>query len=479
MFPYLLSKRRFQKGSYIIWIALMFPVLVGMLGFSVDVGMIYNDKQQAQSDADALALEGMNVVRRVFNSLTPKQKADAVMLAIHDMASQTLQIPSGDITLTYCPKGTEMTAAEFAGSGRCVVLPVSGTPPSSYARVSSPSNFYPEDIGGVYEEDAAYVHVAVTKNPNIYFAHFLNIINLPPVAARSMSRVMEQLGCFGYYQPEVAKNDPKHISLNDGSNLTVLNGGILILDDENNSLHSSGQGNSISAPWIKSTGDNTSPGIEYNCLIDCPELGVNPATLPENLDDPQKPVLPVGNCNDADLIDTSSPCDVYPPTGSRGYVYVNCVINNTNVSSITLRPGTYCGGLEVNSVGSGINPITLFEPSVSGGNIVDDVYYFKEGFTLGKNGKKEVRYGYLTVNGSYIKADDNGVEGGGVYLITDENIANNGASVTLTNSVLSGSLRLWANHLVLNNSDLTYSVYSAGNNGCGSTTTRFLASLVQ
>ena len=483
MIPYLTNKRRSQKGAYMIWIVFLTPVLVGLLAFSVDVGMIYDEKHQAQTNADALALAGINVVGRTFNaSLTPKQKADAVMAAVREMAArQSPKIADSALTITYCPKGSELSAAGFSGAGRCLNLPASSTPPASYARIASPSANYPlasEAVGGTDADSSAYVHVKVTANNTNYFSRFLKIINMPPVSAEAMARKREQLGgCTAYYQPLKAgpSTDPQTIMLRDGSHLSVTVGGILILDDPNNALSSSGTGNTVSAPWIKVVSDQRNvQQISYYCEADCPEYGIDPTTLPNYLQNPAPPTVVPINCNDSAYTDTADNCDCYPQGDPQCNVYVNCEVNASNYTSKTLRPGTYCGGLMVSNVGTAGSPVTLFQPTVS-----NDVYVLKSRDANPSDYQNKLgRAGYLNVSYSHIQAGAGPVVNGGVYFYAPEPVSNSSDfSIDLDNSSLRGYLRLWADHLQLRNSTLEYSMYTAGNNGCPGYS--FILSLVQ
>ena len=47
-----------QKGAYMVFFALLFPFLLGVIGFAIDAGFLYMQKAKLQDVADALALAG-------------------------------------------------------------------------------------------------------------------------------------------------------------------------------------------------------------------------------------------------------------------------------------------------------------------------------------------------------------------------------------------------------------------------------------
>ena len=51
-----------QKGAYMVFFALLFPFLLGVIGFAIDAGFLYMQKAKLQDVADALALAGQFIL---------------------------------------------------------------------------------------------------------------------------------------------------------------------------------------------------------------------------------------------------------------------------------------------------------------------------------------------------------------------------------------------------------------------------------
>lgn len=468
-----------------VWVLLMISVLVGTLAFTIDVGMIQDDKSQAQTVADAAALAGINVVRRVFAvptaSMSAYEKAGYVRAAVLEAAGNA-GFAASSVQIIYCPRSSE--AAVLTGGGPCFSI----TNPGSISTVTKPSPYYPLDSEAAGEDEegtAAYLHVVLSKNTTSYFARILDIMNFPPVTVSAMTRYKEdvQLPCPGFYAPREASNDPLPLNLKNGSNLTLINGGILISDDANNSIGGSAPINSVTADWIKSAGGTSHPAnVSYTCNLGgtCPEMDLEANLLVDYEYDPPSDI-------GIDCASTSYPntagnkCDRYtvnsgPHAGH--YVYKNCLVDNTMVASgaYTLYAGTYCGGLTITNVqGSANNPRVILQPRVSSGEIVEDVYYFTGGdmtVTGDKHGP--------TVTYSYIQARNGGVADGGIVLYAPMASGSSAYAVALqwaqftaldpdpdVLSAADGSLRIFSDNLQLDDSTLTYNTYKGGLSECG------------
>ena len=511
-----------QSGSFFVWLAVLLTVLIGLLFFSYDVGVFNSERTSSQTDADSLALAGINVIKKVFyllpTEMTAKVKADKLLAAVREAAGRlTPPVTDANLVITYCPISSETDDANMLGGGPCFNLPASSTPPSYYStaiKTSIPGKFNPMDYfpdtselaGGSKEDSAAYVHVAIQSQVSTIFGRITNLMNFPSIWISATAAVKERANgesCVGYFTEKQGSNDPQTISLKDDSEFEILRpGGLLITDDPNLVFSASGARSGVTADWIKAVGANSNPNIDFTCRDGgtCPELGVS-----ENLlrgYEPPVPTFPyVGvNCASTPMRDTmENECDAYPRTsgGKTRWFYVNCHITPDNIDLIIARTptsnppgpgcgglcaGTYCGGLEIEGILPAKN--LLLKPIVSGTDITDDVFYFedRDGRVSSTHYNEDCptkpctpantpeyfgqyRDGFLVITGSTLDGSNGGVTNAGVYIYAP-NASGSEFAVSLTDSTLGGSLILYSDHLYLESSVLRYLPYNGGLNPC-------------
>lgn len=509
-----------QSGSFLVWLAVLLTTLIGLLFFSYDVGVFNTARARSQTEADTLALAGVNVIKKVFyllpSEMTAKEKADYVLAAVREAAGRlTPSIADADLVITYCPISSEADDSGLAG-GPCFDLPPSNSPPGSYSTAVSgsipgkfnPLDYYPnasELTGGSKEDSAAYVHVAIQSQVSTIFGRIMNLMNFPPVWISATAAVKERdngESCVGYFTEKQSSNDPQTISLKDDSEFEILQpGGLLITDDPNLVFSAAGARSEVTADWIKAVGANSNPNIDFTCRDGgtCPELGVSESLLRGY--EPPVPTYPdVGvNCASTPMADTKNNlCDMYPRSagGKTRWFYVNCHIKPDNIDAIVARTpsstppgpgcgglcaGTYCGGLTIEDIPDAKN--LLLKPIVSGGNVTDDVFYFEDRDGTEKSTHynedcpapckkddepefyKEIRDGHLRIRNSILDGSNGGVANAGVYIYAP-NASGSEFAVSLTDSTLGGSLILYSDHLYLESSTLRYLPYNGGLNPC-------------
>lgn len=416
---------RLQTGVYLIWVFIMIPVLAGLLAFAADIGLFQNDKSTSQTVADAAAQAGINVVRRVF--YTPTATLSATVKAGHVRtavlgAANAAGFANSDVTITYCPRSSEL--GDVSGTGPCWRLG------NTNNRVASPSSTYPmatEAVGGAEADTAAYVHVALTKSTTSYFARFLRVMNFPSVSVSAMTRAKERpMSCPGtYITPD---GGPKGLDIK-SSTLTVNSGGILVDLDHNNAL--AGTSGTVTADWIRVAGGQGNPNVLYVCRLKpspCPALN-------QPLEPALRPVIdyPSVNCNDYS-------CDQSRGRNPNGCdfavdkVYVNKRVTSSNV---TLRAGTYCGGLQIDHAS---NVILARDGATL-------VYRFVE--KTNGNGTD----GKLTIISSSVTTLNS--PGDGVILLSETATHGDNYAVDLESSTLTGYARIYAEGLQLTSSNLS------------------------
>ncbi len=484
MFQRQSAYRRLIGGSLTIWMLFLLPIIIGLFAFSLDLGMVYYAKSQAQTAADTAALAGADVLKRVFKERTTDMsalcKAGHVGEAVME-AAEGAGIAAEDVEMVYCPRSSEVTSL---GGNPCVDLPTDaecdaacycGGLSDSIIPASKPGDgLYPlnVELAGSEEDTAAYVYVTLTRRAERFFFNILSAWSSPEVPARAIAVAKEvplDFNGAGYFQPyNQISNDPQSINLRSGSTLSITNGGMFIQDDPNNTFTATAPKNTLEADWIAVAGDyNPSPQIAFDCndlgyFTQCPEeiaLEDYPEELQEYLDSFEPPVFPSRNCND--VADTSVPCDY----DSTRRIYRNCVITPAN-STVPLLPGTYCGGLTIDDVN------VQFTPLVSSGVVVDDVYYFVSG--------PDNHPGQLVImNSANVVAGNGGVADAGVFLYAPEAPTPSSYALEISdNSHLTGEMLLWIDHLRLTRSTLSYRPYAGGLNHFPRLT-RVLFNLVQ
>src|SRR5687768_14993870 len=73
-----LAMPRSQSGQTLIMVAAMLPLLLGVTGLAVDVGLLYHHKRRMQTAADAGALGGAHEMwRNRLTAVVPSGRAQA------------------------------------------------------------------------------------------------------------------------------------------------------------------------------------------------------------------------------------------------------------------------------------------------------------------------------------------------------------------------------------------------------------------
>ncbi len=472
---------RHLRGSITIWLIFLLPILLGLFAFSLDFGMIFYEKSKAQTAADSAALAGVDVLKRVLRVKTTDMpalcKAGYVGEAVMEAATAA-QVVAEDLQIVYCPRSSEVNVC---GGGPCCNIPTNaacdadcncgGLSGSITAAAKPWDALFPLDTemagsGTSQEDTAAYVYVEVTSGAASFFARILSAWHGPEVKARAIAIAKKVPIGAGYYQPLKAGNDPQTINLKNGSSFVINNGGILIMDDPNNALTSSGSGNSISADWIKVVIDEGPNNIAFFCdMGPCPEYNADVGDI-----EAEPPLFTPQDCSSLKITDATEKCT----RNETLRIYANCTIDSTNKDVVNLQPGTYCGGLTIDGVNVNLSP------RVVGGVVVDDIYYFVErskqpgdvaGTPPNAAGKLSIK------NNSTVQAVNGGVPDAGIFIYAPE-VGGSDYGVDITSgSSLQGFINIWSDHLRLDNSLLSFSIYSGGKSRLNVTKMNF--SLVQ
>lgn len=467
--------RRHLGGSITIWMVIILPIFLGLFAFALDFGMVFYEKSREQTAADAAALAGADVLKRVFKikttDMSPLCKAGHVGAAVMEVATAA-EIAPADVELVYCPRSSEVNGI-IANGGPCFALPTNascdadcdcGGLAGAITSVAKPwQGLYPLAVemagSGTAEEDTtAYVYVGLSRRAAVFFTPILSAWTWPEVTARAIAMAKKEplpLGP-GFFQPLKEGNDPQTINIKNGSSFVLNNGGILMMDDPRNALTSSGAGNSVTADWIKAVTDEDPSSITFSCRLfpdgPCPEYNVDADDY-----EAEAPVFTARNCSTLTITDKNEKCT----RNETLRIYANCTIDASNVGVVHLYPGTYCGGLTIDGVDVHLAPL------VASGDVVDDVYFFVErgrqpgdvaGTPLTTPGK------LLIENDSTVEGVNGGVLDAGVYLYAPEVSGSDFGIDILSESALTGYIHIWSDHLRLDDSSLDYTAYGGGKN---------------
>ena len=324
-----------QNGVYLVWVVVVVPVLFAFLSFAVTVGVFLNERGKAQTSADAAAMGGIYLVRRVFgvddelSGTTQLQRNAAVIAA----AEEAAQLQGADnLVVKYAYYDNDLGQWYIYEDGTTTVLGAGWNQP------------YPTtaEISGGETGTAAYVYTQVSANQGSFFSGDLLPYFVGTVQAEALARYKEKRPrtCPGIHLTE--SNDPKKFDINN-STLEVIDGGIFVDTSHENALHATPVAE-VKADWVQTTGGLSNPNVTYTCELEpspCPEL-----------------YRTCTNCTTPPDFALAADCD--PTTDSaEAPEYFFAYVDLTLSLPKTLSAGTYCGGLIIDGVGG-----TRFLPSI-------------------------------------------------------------------------------------------------------------------
>lgn len=235
-------------------VALSMLSMLGIIGFSIDVGQLRLAKQHLQMTADAAALAGALELGQCSQANCP------VLQAAAQAALTENQLP-GSKLLSNCATGDATQLTVTVNNGPCAV---SGNP---------------------HNNNASYVEVVVSQPQPTYFAGVLGIPSVL-ITARSEAALGATQNCvyaLGTTGPD--------IFLNGAGSVTISNCGIVDNSSSSNALFVNGQ-YSLTAKSIGVVG-----GVYVNgpsSVSPAPTTGIPPATDPLASLDP--PSFSAGSC---------------------------------------------------------------------------------------------------------------------------------------------------------------------------------------
>lgn len=419
-------KSRFdQSGSYVIWVLILLPVLVGSMALAFDAGIAQADRQRARTAADAAALAG---------AFTVKQER-------LNLASATTSVVTAAKARVDAAARLGAKANGFEQGVQQVVIDVEYPPTSSY--------FAP------YQNLSDYIGIRVRRPTPSSFANFFGIASFP-VEATAVGRAGTDAAgntCPGLYM--YGQNNNKTSDLKHGSKYFIHGGGIYLNAIGTAMFGSSGS--EMEAQWIESKDANPTNSVEYFC-------DAYPRTSPSDHSGNQACVQrlsatrePPAQYTPGSCTAQNTNCCVAPTSSTNLITQLKCPctsptytrnLNTIVTASPVLAANTFCGGLTINNTGTATRPLVLQDSSTS------DTFIFANSTGTTANGN-------LTINNSYFTTQTvNGSEGVTFFSLGGEFKMD--SSFTSTPNT---RLRIYFDSLALDYSTLDITTYQEDN--CG------------
>ncbi len=417
--------RKHQSGAYLVWAALLLPVMAGFLALAIDIGLVMGHKREAQIAADAAAQAGaLSIV--ATSTLTDKQAAarTAGLEAAKDNGFNDAD-PNVSVVVNLPPTQTQSPYYYNATNGDYVAATITSISPGIFSRL-----------------------------PLVNIDKFTIVTNAVALSAASATTE-----CPGVFTDRI--DTPRGVNLQRGG-FTINNGGIYVGDIHSQSIGGSGDG-FMTADWIKLGGAN-SGGISYTCRESqtCPEINVVPTGKPEMIGfedkcDYENVVVSVSGVSCTPTSSCRKP--TLDPKDANGFYGLPagyyCVTNsNTSRNALTIT------GTKVKLRPNGTNEVFVFkngnlliQSSGTGGSAVESQVITVGNSLSGTDYRAGVvLYAVDTADIPYTDDPD--------YVAPSSYSAISITGTSKGKSTLSGPMRLLANTIVLNDALLTVDVFS-------------------
>ena len=128
--------RRDESGQTLVLAAIMLPVLIGFVGFAIDVGYAFDYKKQMQMAADSAAMAGAMAVKA--NSSI--NSADLATVVTMDTANNGFTNGNGGLAVTVCRPGVDLscpTTYTYAAEDGAVKVSISQTRDTFFTKILS------------------------------------------------------------------------------------------------------------------------------------------------------------------------------------------------------------------------------------------------------------------------------------------------------------------------------------------------------
>jgi Flp pilus assembly protein TadG len=271
-----------DSGQSTVLMAISIACVCGLLGLSVDVGLMFRTKRMLQTAADCGAIAG------------------------------AAELNYGD-SVTAAQAATAQNGATNGTNGVVVAV----NPPPLY---------------GPNKGAQGYVEVIVTRSVPTYFMRIFHV-NAMTVAARAVAGLGPSQGCI--YTLDTSGSD---ISLTGSGNLSVPNCGLIVDSTSSNAVSLTGSG-TIVAKSIGIVGGSSVTGSGHlNPAPNPPPVtGIAPVSNP--LSFLQVPSYDASSCLAALHLSGASPLTIGPPVAGGTVCYNG--ISNSGSGALTLNPGVY------------------------------------------------------------------------------------------------------------------------------------------
>jgi hypothetical protein len=288
---------RDESGQVIVLAILCLAAALGFVAFATDVGLLFRERQLAQTAADSAALAGA----AEYNN------GDWCTAAQQDAAQNGVSNAGG---IGSCAAQTTLPAVTV------------NTPPKS----------------GPNSGNAGYVEVLVSMSQPTFFMKMFHL-SAVTVGARAVAATVPLTNCI-----YTLGSSGKDIDMTGSGNLTLTNCSILDDSSSSNALNLTGSGN-ISAKTIGIVGNYNVTGS--GSVSPTPNTGMTSVGNPLSLTAPS-----AGSCSAAFSNTGSSSVTITGPSTPGGIICYNG-ISNTGSGTITFPAGIYVINGNFSNTGSG------------------------------------------------------------------------------------------------------------------------------
>lgn len=410
-----------ERGIYIIWLAVILPILGGMLALSIDIGLLMSERQRAQTAADAASLAA---------AYTISEKVKVRSYSEVSAAAQAALINNGF-------------------SGNVIVGDGTGIGATPYAPTQQQSDYFSKLLS---PEKEKYVGVTVTGTQELFFYNFIKpekLKNLTfqahSVAAIGTSAIIPG-SCPGVW----ANSNQKAINLLQDSTFTVNAGGIYlnITASIGMKLNGSGTKSKLTADWIELTDAYANPKPYSSSLtLDCRGDTPCPKEPSPNRQDPAAP--PPTN----QMILYNS-CMVRMDNGKNGgdLIGCDCRKNKSGNPEACDSPGPFTSKV-VNGKRSIIIPNGIYSSRPNVGNIdyLDTALNVTDSNVIFQpSGTERNKLYYIFTNGNF-EITNSATSGVNIIIDARDTSDAYGGIVMSSGSSFIGTARLYANNFDLRN----------------------------
>jgi len=284
-----------ERGQALVLAALCMPLLLGFMGFALDVGMLSIDKRKLQAAADSAAMAGAAELN--YGDYASAAEAAAVLNGFTN--------GSNGITVSVNPSGTTV----------------------------------PSPLYGAYKGQSGYLEVIVSQSEPTYFMKIFHW-NSMTVAARAVAALGSTQNCI-----YALASSGTSITLNNNAQLTAPGCGIVVNSSSSSAISVSGSANVtagsvsvVGGSYTDNSGSKISPAAMTGITAVNDPLGFLEPPSYSASDCGSDPLTHYGNGGSSYIV---GPGAAYSTTQNSNTVCYSSLSLGVNNDTVTLNPGVY------------------------------------------------------------------------------------------------------------------------------------------